>query len=279
MLLLQLLFWVLLLNTYKVSSHPHLRPHPRPHLHTHPRNSIVGGEDAKEGQWPWQVYLEITTMDGYQVGCGGSLISDRWVLTAAHCVKFPLKWWESEVILGAHSLDEPSEHEVRRTMNKVIFHEEYMDVKKGFDIALIELNATVTTNAYIKPVTLAGAEDECSVDWECWATGWGAFLEGEPLPEPKTLQEVQVPVVHNEHCMEQYYGRFFIFPEMMCAGEEGLDSCQGDSGGPLVCRKTGQPWVQAGVTSFGAGCGQEDSPGVYTRVSSYRDWIKKHSGV
>ncbi|XP_066579324.1 serine protease 27 [Amia ocellicauda] len=279
MLLLQLLFGVLLLNTYEVSSHPHLHPRPHLHLHPHPRSSIVGGQDAKEGQWPWQVYLQLSLMQGFSISCGGSLISDRWVLTAAHCVDSPLKWWESEVVLGAHSLDEPSEHEVRRTLNKVIMHEEYTDAEKGFDIALIELNAKVTTNDYIKPVTLAGPEDEYSKAWECWATGWGNIMEGEDLPEPETLQEVQVPFVDNEDCMALYYGRYFILPNMMCTGEEGVDSCQGDSGGPLVCRKTGQPWVLAGVTSFGDGCGKEDSPGVYTRVSSYRDWIKKHSGV
>ncbi|XP_066579325.1 serine protease 33 [Amia ocellicauda] len=280
MLLLQLLFWVLLLNTYDVSSHPHLRPHPRTHLRPHPRSSIVGGEDAKEGQWPWQVYLKITLMNGLHISCGGSLISDRWVLTAAHCVDFHYKWWESEVVLGAHSLDEPSEHEVRRTMNKVIKHEEYVGGKTGFDIALIELNATVSSNNYIKPVTLPGPEDKYTKAWECWATGWGNIMEGVPQPEPQTLQEIELPIVDNEHCMELYYGNAFIFPEMLCAGgEEGMGPCHGDSGGPLVCRKTGQSWVLAGLTSFGAGCALKDYPGVFTRVSSYRDWIKEHSGV
>ncbi|MBN3300423.1 PRS29 protease, partial [Amia calva] len=103
---------------------------------------------------------------------------------------------------------------------------------------------------------------------------------------PNTLQEVKLPILKNTRCQELYDGRFIIRKDMLCAGDEiGLrDTCQGDSGGPLVCKKKEkagkeEKWVQAGIVSFGWGCALRQSPGVYTRVSSFIPWIKKHTGI
>ncbi|XP_066578184.1 tryptase [Amia ocellicauda] len=271
MLLLQLLFSVLLLNTYEVSSSPLSK------------SSIVGGQDAKEGQWPWQAYLQIMWKDnpGYATICGGSLISQHWVLTAAHCFDIPYVFEKSHVLLGVYRLTQHNSHVKRLALKREpIIHKSYMvnQYQEGRDIALVELSGSVSYSQYISPVTLAEANaDDFTWGWECWATGWGTIGKDVPLPDPKTLQEVKLPIVSNELC-KKYYN---IKPEMLCAWDEhGIKStCQGDSGGPLVCKNKKLSWVQAGITSFGKNSTSPNAPGVFTRVSSFRHWIKQHSGV
>ncbi|XP_066579299.1 tryptase-2 [Amia ocellicauda] len=270
MLLLQLLCCLLTLNTLEVSSSPLSR------------NSIVGGYNAKDGQWPWQVYIKmiLKNMPRYIISCGGSLISERWVLTAAHCFDIPYVLDRSEMRLGAYRLKESNSHEKKIPMKrKPIIHEKYVinQTHKGYDIALVELILPVSYSHYISPVTLAEADaEDFTRGWECWATGWGNIGDNVPLPDPKTLQEVKLPIIGNALCDKVYGG---IKSEMVCAGDGGKDTCQGDSGGPLVCRKRLVSWVLVGITSFGDVCGKPKFPGVYTRVSSFRRWIKKHSGV
>ncbi|MBN3314035.1 TRYB1 Tryptase, partial [Atractosteus spatula] len=100
-----------------------------------------------------------------------------------------------------------------------------------------------------------------------------------PLAPPRTLQEVQLPIIDNR-CCQSMYKREIIRENMMCAGyEDGKkDTCLGDSGGPLVCKK-GDSWIQTGIASIGGRCDRSNSAGIYTRVSSFTDWIKEHSGV
>ncbi|XP_066579295.1 tryptase-like [Amia ocellicauda] len=272
MLLLQLLCCLLTLNTLEVSS-SHLS-----------RSFIVGGYDAKEGQWPWQAYLKISQKYGHNkhTSCGGSLISQRWVLTAAHCFDTPYIFETSSVRLGAYKLDKRNPHEETITMKrKPIIHQNYMENQsgKGYDIALVELIPPVSYTRYISPVTLAEPDaDDFTRGWECWSTGWGRIGVNESLLFPKTLQEVQTPVISNSRCNE--LRGLPTRDDMLCAGSGGKGTCQGDSGGPLVCRKGKRlKWIQAGITSRGYLCATTKRPSIKTRVSSFRRWIKKHSGV
>ncbi|XP_069044345.1 transmembrane protease serine 9-like [Lepisosteus oculatus] len=270
MLFLQLLLGILILNMIEVSSSPLSR------------SSIVGGEDAKEGQWPWMALLLAATLDGHHSLCGGSLINDRWVLTAAHCLEHPLKWWESKVILGDFQVLNSNEFQQIHSVKRIIVHESYHDAEEGADIALIELNKPATINQYVKPVNLAETTDNITQSWDCWATGWGNVGNEASLSDPMTLQEVRLPVIDSLDCQRMFRNHYVILPEMLCAGYEagGKDTCQGDSGGPLVCQKgKNSPWIQAGIVSFGLRCAVPLSPGIYTRVSSYRAWIKDHTGL
>nr|XP_015194998.1 PREDICTED: serine protease 27-like isoform X1 [Lepisosteus oculatus] len=260
-----LLFWLLILNTFEGSRSSLSR--------------IAGGQDAKEGEWPWMVYFKILPFKGKPldvVDCGGSLIDKNWVLTAAHCFDESLKWWKSKVILGAYQLDSSRDNRQTRSMKKVIIHEQYSSPAKGSDIALVELDSPVSSNAYIRPITLAGEAQAFNETSECWATGWGDVGTNEALKHPRTLQEVQLPIIDNKSCQKMQRG-LQIRKEMMCAGLKrgGKDTCQGDSGGPLVCKERNS-WVQVGIVSFGygKGCARSKHPGIYTRVSSYRTWIK-----
>lgn len=110
-----------------------------------------------------------------------------------------------------------------------------------------------------------------------WVTGWGALSENGNSPD--LLQKVEVPFVDNAKCKQTYFG--LNEQQMLCAGYEegGKDACQGDSGGPMVFRYSSDQWVVAGVVSWGWGCARPNTPGVYTRVSSYAQWIFEKTSV
>ncbi|TMS14882.1 JmjC domain-containing protein 8 [Larimichthys crocea] len=222
------------------------------------------------GAWPWQVSLHSRPYGHF---CGGSLINDQWVLTAAHCFE-STSTVGLEVYLGRDTQRLPNPNEVSRTVSLIIKHPNYNPSSFNNDMALLKLSSPVRYTNYIRPVCLAAQSSEFKAKTPCWLAGWGTIGSDVPLPYPEKLQQVSVPIVSNTQCSNAYEGIVPITSNMMCAGldEGGKDTCQGDSGGPMVI-KIGSRWVQAGVVSFGAGCALPKYAGVYARVSQYESWI------
>ncbi|XP_051740874.1 serine protease 27-like [Ctenopharyngodon idella] len=249
----------------------HLNVCGRPRLKTR----IVGGVDAPEGAWPWQVSLHSPKYKGHF--CGGSLISSEWVLSAAHCFA-SVSTTNLLVYLGRRTQQGDHDHEISSSVSTLVIHPSYNSDTYNNDIALLHLSSSVNFTNYIRPVCLAAENSIFPSGTSSWITGWGQTAAGVNLSYPGTLQETVVPVVINSQCND-LLGAGVITDNMMCAGllQGGKDTCQGDSGGPLVSQQC-SVWVQSGIISRGHDCGQPNEPGVYTRVSQYQQWIMTSTG-
>ncbi|XP_040211897.1 serine protease 33-like isoform X2 [Rana temporaria] len=239
---------------------------------------IVGGTNAIDGKWPWQVAVKDKESNGEYL-CGGSLISPEWVMTAAHCIHLPIQVSNYKVYLGLYQLGVISSHTVIATVRNIFVNSNYTNSGSPGDIALIQLATPVTYTQYIMPICLPSSTTTFPCGTECWVTGWGTRYSGGSVVANGPLQEVMVPLIDRNTCQTFYRAgsNFRIQDDQICAGYKNgqKDSCQGDSGGPLVCKVQGV-WYQVGVVSWGEGCAEPNYPGVYTRVMAYQAWISTY---
>ncbi|KAM9342743.1 suppressor of tumorigenicity 14 protein-like isoform 2-T2 [Pholidichthys leucotaenia] len=242
-------------------------------------SAVVGGRASLQDECPWQVSLHFS--DKGHV-CGASLLNNRWLLTAAHCVqdRGPEKYsraGEWKAYLGLHTQSVIKKWTVTKKIKRIISHQSYNHRTFDNDIALMELDANVTLNRYIWPICLPSPSHDFKADKEVYITGWGATREGGL--RATVLQKAKLRIINSTVCKSLMADE--VTDNMICAGilEGGVDACQGDSGGPLSVTVTEGRVFLVGVVSWGEGCGQRNKPGVYTRVSRYRNWIKRKSGV
>ncbi|HLO94581.1 MAG TPA: serine protease [Burkholderiaceae bacterium] len=244
---------------------------------------IVGGKPALPGADPWQVSLDVSWVaDPFAAHfCGGSILSDRWVLTAAHCV-YNRSPKDVIVSAGTQALGKGG---VRVNVARIIVNGGYRKASNDHDLALLELfkPLPLTPGGAMQAIALVGdgqesftvgSGEEQGPRQGTWlrVTGWGATMEGGG--QVRDLRFVEIPFVERKTCngIKAYDGA--ITENMLCAGQRigGKDSCQGDSGGPLTTTAEATPRL-AGIVSFGEGCGRPEKVGVYTRVSRYASWI------
>uniref|UniRef100_A0A3B3CII7 ST14 transmembrane serine protease matriptase n=1 Tax=Oryzias melastigma TaxID=30732 RepID=A0A3B3CII7_ORYME len=157
-----------------------------------------------------------------------------------------------------------------RKVKRIITHPSYNDITYDYDIALMELEEPLEFTKTVQPICLPAATHVFPMGMSCWVTGWGQLA--------KTLQKASVKMINETVCRE--YLTNPLTSRMLCSGilSGGVDACQGDSGGPLSCfEESGAKWFQAGIVSWGEGCARRNKPGVYTRVSALRDWIKQYA--
>ncbi|XP_032343734.1 kallikrein-8 isoform X1 [Camelus ferus] len=224
---------------------------------------VLQGQECKANSQPWQTAL----FQGNRLLCGGVLVDDHWVLTAAHCKKE-----KYTVRLGEHSLKKKDGTEQEMAVAQSIPHPCYNSSSDdhSHDLMLIRLRGRASLGSKVKPINLA---DRCpQTGQKCTISGWGTVTSPQEN-FPDTLNCAEVEIFSQKQCEDAYPGK--VTDGMVCAGDSsGADTCQGDSGGPLVCGG-----VLQGITSWGSDpCGRPERPGVYTSICHYLDWIKKTIG-
>lgn len=247
---------------------------------------IVGGEEAWLGQFPWQMQLLVkpSNKETFRFQCGGTLVANNLIITAAHCVTTTDT--ESYSIVAGKQKQDPSykscnEHHYR--VKKIVVHPSYNRRNLQNDIALVwvesKYNQSVHFTDYIQPACLPNQNSDPSTIYKIGqhgtVSGWG-LLNEKHKEGSATLQHVSVPIADNVQCKKAYSRLVEMNTDVQfCAGNNrGQDACAGDSGGPFV-RKINGKYVLAGVVSFGKGCARQQYPGVYTKVHSYLPWILK----
>ncbi|XP_066475312.1 mannan-binding lectin serine protease 1 [Tiliqua scincoides] len=248
---------------------------------------IANGRYAQKGTSPWMAMLH---RNGRPF-CGGSLLGNRWIVTAAHCLHHVLGLEDPvlrssdiintssfKIILGKHRTERTDSTEQQLQPQRIVIHPSYKAATLQFDVALLELSEEARLNDYVMPVCFPDGSHRTGA--MVIVSGWGKqFLHR--LPD--ALMEIEIPLTDHATCKEVYARlQKAVTEDMICAGEKqgGKDACSGDSGGPMVTlnNQTGQ-WQLIGTVSWGDGCGLNDRYGVYSNVLLSLPWIKQVTGM
>ncbi|XP_058402315.1 transmembrane protease serine 11A-like [Diceros bicornis minor] len=234
-------------------------------------NRIMSGEIAAKAAWPWQASLQRNNVHQ----CGATLISNTWLITAAHCFKNNVNPRQWTVSFGT-TINPPL---MKRNIKRIVVHEKYHSPEREYDIAVVQFSPRVTFTDDIRRVCLPEASASFQPNSTVYITGFGALFYGGE--SQNNLREARLKIISDDVCKQPHvYGSDIKFG-MFCAGYlEGIyDACRGDSGGPLVIKDLKDTWYLIGIVSWGDNCGQKNKPGVYTNVAYYRNWIASKTGL
>ncbi|XP_048383977.2 complement factor I isoform X2 [Stegostoma tigrinum] len=234
---------------------------------------LVGGKEALQGQFPWQ----IAVYDGTKLNCGGVFIGGCWILTAAHCLRL-YHMSDYVVRIAKYNKRDVADNEEILPVEKIVIHHDYQPKTYQNDIALIKVvhifseKECIPLSHDVLPVCVPWSEYLFRPEKSCVISGWGSAL-GDRV---SILRWAELDIFGN--CSEIYESDFYA--GMECAGKmDGtVDACKGDSGGPLVCTDERNEAYVWGLVSWGEECGKYGHPGVYTKVSHYFEWISSHVG-
>ncbi|XP_059142662.1 neurotrypsin-like [Physella acuta] len=263
--------------------HPHGLPVSGEGYHS---SKIIGGRVSTHGSVPWQARLSLVYSSNHVFHrCGGVVIGEHWVLTAAHCIG-NARESQFRVVVGDHNVKKHDEGEQTFGVEKIIMHKRYNKKTKNNDIALLKVKPIngrgIQFNDFVQPACLPGPETEYIEGTTCIISGWGNMERSGSGSNvyPDVLMEADAPLIADDICEARLPSTTparFDRRTMLCAGYMSgeMDTCSGDSGGPLVCHVEGS-YTVLGLTSWGVGCGLPNLPGVYTRVREFLPWIYDH---
>ncbi|CAN8004634.1 unnamed protein product, partial [Ixodes hexagonus] len=250
---------------------------------------IVGGEDAKPLEFPWQISLRFsqnTNVLGDHI-CGGSIINRQHIMTAAHCI-IP-NYTNSayyKVVVGEQNLNKQDPTEKTFLVQNYTIHPQWDRATINYDYAILKLNAPLAfggADNALMPICLP-EKNQVFDNRICTASGWG-YLKDESQgggTVSEVLQKVDLPTLPYEQCRRDYKNVNKVVEDtMICAGTKqgGKSACQGDSGGPFQCPGADGRYVLAGTTSWGKTCGARNQPSVFARFSTRLDWIASVAGT
>ncbi|XP_051028672.1 complement factor D [Acomys russatus] len=229
-----------------------------------PRGRILGGREAPAHSRPYMASVQV---NGTHV-CGGTLLNEQWVLSAAHCMDGVMENETVQVLLGAHSLSKPEPSKRLYDVQRAVPHPGSRPDSIEDDLLLLKLSQNVSLGPYVQPLPLQSNDTEVEAGTLCEVAGWGVVSHAGRRPD--ALQVLRVPIMDRNTCNRRVHHDGAITQNMMCAESNRKDSCRGDSGGSLVCAD-----VVEGIVTWGSRvCGNRMKPGVYTRVANYVDWIE-----
>ncbi len=249
--------------------------------------AIIGGKETRTHSIPWQASLRNKASNRHF--CGGSVIDDIFIITAAHCVD-ETALSSVKIVLGDHSISREDSTERTYFPNRFIIHPNYTKDPPENDLALIELTEAIEFSDAISPICLPTARP--SSGQSCIVSGWGSTRDQRSIhweDSSDVLREANVPIRDHETCSNQNHWGPLVTSKMICVGNSHVGTCFGDSGGPLFCNDGGSKnyYYLAGVTSFGDGyknletgdawCSNSETyPDVHTSVESYIAWINSY---
>ncbi|XP_049624919.1 cathepsin G [Suncus etruscus] len=220
---------------------------------------IIGGQEARPHSHPYMAYLQIQTPVG-QLSCGGFLVRENFVMTAAHCMGSSIV-----AVLGAHNIGRQEFSQQRIPVSRIISHPEYDPQDNSNDIMLLKLERRARQNRFVRTLNLPTPRTRLRPGTTCTVAGWGLIGLNR---RTQNLQEVQLRVQSDLPCSRRF--PFYNSQTQMCVGDstERKSAFKGDSGGPLVCNNVAQ-----GIVSYGDSVGTP--PAVFTKIASFMPWVRR----
>ena len=233
---------------------------------------IVNGSQPSAGSHPWAVQIMLRKSRA-KILCAGSLLTDKFLITAAHCFN-RVRPADIVLVLGNSRTDgSSSQYQQLRRIDSVFIREDFDEITYNNDIAVVKMERSVEFNNLIRPICLPAINEDYAGS-SASVVGWGRLAHNGALPD--TIQEAEVRILSQDTCRHStHHLPEEITNNMLCAGDEeaGTDACQGDSGGPLILSQP-QGNLLVGIVSWGIDCAKPGYPGVYTRIGTFLNWIR-----